>query len=420
MMRSVDIWFFLKSFFVVLLFFYATAHLLVFFKLGHFILLSPIGAQSVLRDPLFRGEFFVALAFLFLMTSALFFIHNEYHRFKEENERAIYKISLAELSQLWSPEERHSATESKKQEDFNIPDNTVFLDRSKFFFEKWIKPSISFFPKEKLSIIIELFKILEADGVKAPSVAKYFDKDPERTGSYKSPVTASGLSSYDVFYQINLYEHTMNVLDESIKYIIKKDAITYETVICDAVIVALAHDIGKLGVVSLYGTEYPSEILKNNPHPHISKLFFSESWPGYELIEEAIFSHHSAPKSNALLTRMIIEADKEARKKELSAYLQKTRIIKNLIKQLARSCPIPTRNPLLMQRRAQQQLNRVVTRRASRQLIYQMKLIAIWQKKVERSKQKIIALLKISPPCLSKLLHLLPRQVEKDEGEKSP
>jgi hypothetical protein len=326
MIKSLNMAFIIKSFFGVLAFFYVIAHLLVFLKIGHFILLSPIGAQSVLRDPIFRGQFFLAILFLALVVVVIFFIHGEYIRYRAEREQRVYKISLEKLSKLWSAD-RKSTNVKKKEADeaFQIPENAINLDRSKVFFDEYIIPSISFFPREKLSIIIELFKILESDGIKSPSVARIFDKDPEKTGSYKSVVTSAGLTSYDIFYKINLYEHTMNVLDESIKYIIKKDGITYETVLCDAIIVALAHDIGKLGKITLYGTEYSNEIFKNNPHHHISKLFFSESWPGYEAIEEAIFSHHSAPKSNALLTRMIIEADKEARKKELAEYMQKNK-----------------------------------------------------------------------------------------------
>lgn len=332
MVEALNIRFIIKSILGIIAFFYSLAHILVYFKIGYFILLSPLGAKSVLSDPMFRGQFFIAASFLGFMITIIFFIKGEYARYKNEKVQNIYKITLEELSKLWSSN-KNSVKKTVKEEVDEVSLEAIKLDRSKTFFDRHIKPSLSFFPPEKLSIIIELLKILEHDGIDSPSVARAFSKDPEKTGSFKSPVTASGLTSYDIFYKINLYEHTMNVADEAVKYIIRKDKITYETVLCDAIIVALAHDIGKLGKIKLYGTEYNSDILKNNPHNHISKLFFSESWPGYELIEEAIFSHHSAPKSNALLTRMIIEADKEARKMELEAYMQKNKIQKSKIQE---------------------------------------------------------------------------------------
>jgi len=302
-------------------FFYFLAHLMVYFTIGHFVILSPLGAQSVLVDPVFRGPLFFAISTVFFIVIVIFLIKNEYFRYKNEKKLEVYEISLSKLSKIWSQTTEQATVVLPKEENSLDLEKILKLKRSKAFYKKHIKPSLSFFPYEKLEIIRELFKILEKDGVEAPSVARFFSKDPEKTGSYVSPITSSGKTSYDVFFQITLYEHSMNVADEAVKYVIKKDEIAYETVLCDAIIVALAHDIGKLDKIKLYGTEYKKEILDNNPHNHISKLFFSEAWPGYETIEEAIFSHHSAPKSNALLTRMIIEADKEARKKELAKYM---------------------------------------------------------------------------------------------------
>lgn len=293
--------------------FYILALALVFFKMSTFVLLTPFDAIDVIREPFFFGEVSTVIAIAIAILFFWQYIKSEYAKYIHYREHRIYSVSLQELSRIWGA---GNVVVSQKE---TIP--VLYLknfnqERTREFVSKYMEKNIRFFPQEKLEIIFELLKIIETDAINVPSVASKFKNDPERTGNYQAVVTPDGKRSYDIFKEITLYEHTINVAEKAIEFLKDKDPISFETIMCDGIIVALAHDIGKLHKIKQFNKEYPDEILTQNPHQAISKMFFSETWPGYISIEDAIYNHHSAPNSTALLTRMIIAADKEARKME--------------------------------------------------------------------------------------------------------
>jgi len=308
------------SFLSILLIGYMTALFLVFIKMNHFLLLSPFDAVDVLTDPYFLSEIIALIAVVTSFFILYKYIKSEYTKYLLLKEQRIYSVSLQELARIWGAGKIDIAPKE------TVP--VLYLknfgqERTKEFISKYMEKNIRFFPTEKLEIIFELLKILEAETIEISSVASMFKNDPEKTGNYQSVITPDGKTSYDVFSEITLFDHTMNVAEKAIEYLKEKDPISFETILCDGIIVALAHDIGKLKKIKQFNKEYPPEILQQNPHHAISKMFFSEMWPGYSSIEDAIYNHHSAPNSNALLTRMIIHADKEARKAELLAWQTK-------------------------------------------------------------------------------------------------
>jgi len=296
---------------------YVFAWALVFLQTKTVYLLTPYDVIDILRDPLFLAPTITVLALIVAIILLYLYIKSEYKKYQHFRENRIYSISLQELAQIWGANRIHTTVKE------TIP--VVYLknftqERTRDFVVRVMEKNIRFFPQEKLEIIFELLKILENEAVAIPSVASKFRGDPEKSGSYQAVITPDGKTSYDIFYEVSLYNHTMNVVEKAIEFLKEKDPISFETSMCDGIIVALAHDIGKLHKIRQFNKEYPNEILMQNPHQAISKMFFGEMWAGYLGIEEAIYNHHSAPNSTSLLTRMIIHADKEARKMEMLAW----------------------------------------------------------------------------------------------------
>lgn len=293
---------------------YIFAFALVFFQTRELYLLTPYDAIDVLRNPIFFGQITTVLAVTSALILLYLYIKSEYKKYQHFRENRIYSVSLQELAQIWGANRINTTVKE------TIP--VLYLknftqERTRDFVVKYMEKNMRFFPQEKLEIIFELLKILEAEAVSIPSVASKFRSDPEKSGNYQAVITPDGKTAYDIFHEVTLYNHTMNVVEKSIEFLKDKDPISFETSMCDGIIVGLAHDVGKLHKISQFNKEYPDEILTQNPHQAISKMFFGEMWAGYINIEEAIYNHHSAPNSTSLLTRMIVHADKEARKMEM-------------------------------------------------------------------------------------------------------
>jgi len=269
---------------------------------------------NVLRDPSFFGQTVTVLSLLAALTLLYFYVRSEFKKYILLHEKVIYSVSLQELARIWGAN-TNVATEVETIPVLYLKNFTQ--ERTREFITHHMEGNMRFFPTEKLEIIFELFKILETDAISVPSVAYKFKNDPEKTGNYQSIITPDGKTSYDIFSEITLYDHTINVAEKCIEFLKDKDPISYETSMCDGIIVALAHDIGKLLKIQQYNKEFSDDILIQNPHQAVSKLFFGEIWAGYTSIEDAIYNHHSAPNATSLLTRMIVSADKEARSQEM-------------------------------------------------------------------------------------------------------
>ena len=293
---------------------YSFTFALVFFHTKQIYLLTPYDVVDVLRDPAFFAHISTVIAVLSALLLLYLYVKSEYKKYQHLRENRIYAISLKELAQIWGA----GRVDTPIKETIPVVYLKNFIqDRTRDFVVKYMEKNMRFFPQEKLEIIFELLKILETEAVLIPSVASKFRSDPEKQGSFQAIITSDGKTMYDVFHDVTLFNHTMNVVEKAIEFLKDKDPISFETSMCDGIIVALAHDIGKLHKISQFKKEYPNEILTQNPHQAISKMFFGEMWAGYVSIEEAIYNHHSAPNSTSLLTRMIIYADKEARKAEM-------------------------------------------------------------------------------------------------------
>ncbi len=304
---------------------YITITILAYLKFDEFRLYSLNQAQELLHYDFIRYNFISLMALMLFLYIAVLYIKREYRYYKEKNGLQPIIVTLEELSQIWLGE---------KKSNYVVKEKTKFVEigefenvRTKNLIKSYIAPSeyIKFFPEDKLNIIIQLLRILE-EGGNVSSVASKFKSDPEKIGSFTNAIDTSGKTSYQVFSKVTLYEHTMNVVDESISFMKEKEGDFFMMNLCDAIIVALAHDIGKMEKIKNIEEGAVNQIISQNPHQTVSVLFFTQLFgTEYENIREAIGNHHSAATSGSRLTRMIIASDKLARKHELEEYLNSQR-----------------------------------------------------------------------------------------------
>ena len=221
-----------------------------------------------------------------------------------------------------------SFDESKK--DIQEVINTLIGNRSisdMSFYKKYVFNYLDSFSKQELEIIAVLYELLETKAKDLPSVATLFKSDTDKN-IYKD-IVSEKLTSYEILYKVNLFDHTMNVVDCIYDILIKeKDSFVFSW--SKMLISALSHDIGKIEKIdSLKGLSgLDKGKYENNTHENISRLILSNAFPNYEYIDdvcEIIEKHHltnlDEKNKNYKAIRNLRNADHSARKQEIKEYL---------------------------------------------------------------------------------------------------
>lgn len=142
----------------------------------------------------------------------------------------IEKIDIKELSKLWLGENEISLQDNLKQElskpiTAPIDTKTALLNvanftevRSEIFSNEVLKPNLAHLDMKQIEIIIKLIQLLEKNK-DCPSVVSICDKEPNKIyGGDKDNkfstveiVTLDGLTRFDIFAKISLFEHSLSV-----------------------------------------------------------------------------------------------------------------------------------------------------------------------------------------------------------------
>jgi hypothetical protein len=168
---------------------------------------------------------------------------------------------------------------------------------------------------EQNNVVVRLLMFLDKKG-NCPSVASS-TKDTSTTAFQKSLTIIKNVTQYDIFRQITLTDHTLDVCEEALSSLLEKIKIRseQESFIAPVMIACLAHDIGKVPDLSnTYAT---------GDHPMISsRMLMDLGVPQNSDILNAVLNHHKvvADSSNTIYL-MLKSADQAARAKELSEYL---------------------------------------------------------------------------------------------------
>lgn len=199
-------------------------------------------------------------------------------------------------------------------------------DTLRNFVKKAILPFSEKFNEYEIKIIFDLLNLLDKEG-EISSVASLYANDPEIKIYGDKAITMSGKTSYDILSEYTLVDHTIRVANNIVILLEHGgDQMGKGLLYSRAIIVALAHDIGKIEVKNS-DIRIAGEMYRKTPHEHISALLFSEMYPDYihvKSINDAIRVHH-LPKINGELAVMLREADKKAREIEIRDWLIKNK-----------------------------------------------------------------------------------------------
>jgi len=213
--------------------------------------------------------------------------------------------------------------------------NRVIQDIS--FYKKYVFNYLDFFSKYELEIVAILYELLETKAKDLPSVAILYKNDSDKS-IYKN-IVSEKLTSYEILYKVDLFTHTMNVVNCMYNILIKEND-TFVFAWSRMLISALAHDIGKIEKIeSLQGLKLDKGKYENNTHENLSRLILSNAFPNYEYIDfvcEIVEKHHiqnlDEKNKNYKYIQNLKNADKEARKGEIKEYLsnqQETKLLNN-------------------------------------------------------------------------------------------
>ncbi|WP_187648701.1 diguanylate cyclase [Nitrosophilus labii] len=275
------------------------------------------------------------------------------YKLKTRANCSVKYIHLNDIAYLWLEaedykdalrEEVRKQVEEEQSSNVLLPNTYEYPEfeknKTNEIYQRIIAPNIERLSNEERVIIIDLLKLLEDKG-DIPSVASYYDKDPEI--KYKDEIVSTdGLNSYKVLRNITLYDHTLNVLEEIYAILDKRGKTQFAMLFGKAVVSALAHDIGKIQKIEEKVKKVSIEIFRQQPHHIVSKLIFIEMFPSYEsrdIVVEAIENHHAVklPNNGNELIKMLVDADKLARKREIERYILDKNVGKPLTKRLKKN-----------------------------------------------------------------------------------
>lgn len=257
----------------------------------------------------------------------------------QNNKKADTEIRIEDIAHIWT---KYNAQNSKKQNENTIYNNNQniasinesllsvahFNEASSLLFvNEIIKPYTKKISSGHLKTIIRLINLLEQNK-DCPSVVAYAKTEPNILYKNKEYISFDKKTRFDVYEQISIYKHSLNVA-RLILELIKQTSINKKDFIGKALIIALAHDIGKIKKYKMkaYGENGKRVNFKEfneQPHQNISSIILYDGFadcPDLKEIAEIVQRHHSgALGKEEVLLKFLIDADKGTRDMELDLY----------------------------------------------------------------------------------------------------
>ena len=265
---------------------------------------------------------------LLFMTISIYF-YNQIHQKKR------IKIKLEDIAHIWTNEIDDSDDMKVKKEYKHSPflirtinDKVYNSKRLKRFNSELIVSNMKYFKDGELYLMMEILTLLD-DNVKVSSVPSYH-KDKENSyldsQNYFKEYN-KGKSNVELLSKISLVEHTVNVTQIALEKFHQIEVNQQHTVnslhLATVIISSLAHDIGKIKSSKiLKSIGFDEVITKDMHHTDLSIEYFKSFvrnlgfYEENEIVTKAIIEHHSSIMPVAILSKLIFEADKDARKKE--------------------------------------------------------------------------------------------------------
>lgn len=270
----------------------------------------------------------------------LWYTYTLEEKIKNRDNCSIKTITLEELSKIWLPAERQQEEiRAKVMDEVNeelevrqlVLSSIEFENKASYgFFEQYIKPNLRYVSIKELVVIRDLIIILEKDGG-CPSVASMaMNPTDSETVKFKGDLRGDK-TSYDIFKTFTLYDHSIRTAKKILRELEVADRefnLGWQFRIGKAVVIALAHDMGKIDVIKHLNITTPESIRKIQSHAVVSKSMFEAAFFDYEDVNEMgelIANHHTPKKDLDRLGVLLVSADKEARKEEMSLWSENER-----------------------------------------------------------------------------------------------
>lgn len=209
-------------------------------------------------------------------------------------------LALSAIAYLWREAEPEPTQDVRPRPEFRHSEIGAFFTR--YVAKPYVKGN-------RRIVIEKLLQLLDSEG-DCPSVVGrgVHARESEQERKY-------GDESYAYLAKIPLWQHSLAVAE---RYVAK---FQHDAMHPDALIVALAHDIGKIPA------QY-EKFYRRSDHPVTSGLLLLsipefKELSNYEELERAIQNHHDMVTNHHLPT-LLKEADQEVRKQELARMLAST------------------------------------------------------------------------------------------------
>ena len=208
-------------------------------------------------------------------------------------ERAKIEVYIDQLARLWRTYEETDSGEPEEGINFR---HDLLLE----FYVRYLRGRTWFKGRIK-SVILEVLKILDEEG-DVPSVVRAkretYDLDE---------------NTYTLLSRVSLLKHSINVAEEGMNSGVSGILEPQLVLAC------LSHDLGKI-------PKYFSEFYTLGDHPLISVMILENihgfrELPFAEEVRQAVANHHRAGRGKLL--ELLKQADRKARRKEITEMLQK-------------------------------------------------------------------------------------------------
>ncbi len=253
-----------------------------------------------------------------IVTLLIFFVVTIFLRGDRSKKTVVRQVPLQQISELWTRGQRTGVLHIEELAPLwrhNLPVSkstagpyTFQSEQVRHFFQNHIEHAPWFDRAEKQrQICYQLLLVLEKEG-DCPSVV---NAAHDVEGSWDS-------STYNLLGRTSLLDHTLHVAQHAVELLTATDA--YH-VIPDAMIAALAHDLGKL-------PSNRTHLYSLGEHPLaagrvLAEIALLKELPRKDELLRAIKLHHMRPEG--LLGNTLKKADQKARQQELEQAVEELR-----------------------------------------------------------------------------------------------
>lgn len=257
----------------------------------------------------------------------------------KSNKIQLNEIHIEAIAPIWTKHntkdykiDTQKTTFDTQQSIANINESLLsvanfYEQQSKIFINQAVLPYIKKMSSGHLKAIIRLINILEQNK-DCPSVVAFAKTEPNVLYQDREFVSFEKKTRFDIYAQISVYKHSLNVALQIVE-LVKAQNVNKKDLLGKAIVAALAHDVGKINKYEMLkfgenGKKVNFKEFQSQPHQNISSMILYDGFvdcPDLKEIAEAVQRHHSgAIGKEELLLKILIDADKMTRDKELDSY----------------------------------------------------------------------------------------------------